>query len=180
VLSQTALARKLAGYKTITLTSEQVMDPVNLRKVQANVDAFNRHIKRRAKDNGWTVMDTNEFFKSRTTTGAKNNPKLLNALFTGTERPIKWEGDIFRRGMGNTLFGWDGVHPNSAGYAVAANLAIRALFDRLKEADYGGLEKGAVIEPVSEETITELLKENYLKLKWSRIYDWQNLLTTVK
>jgi lysophospholipase L1-like esterase len=179
-VSQTTLARKLAGYKTITLRSEQVIGKLDLKRVQNNVDAFNRHIKRRAQDNGWAVMDMNQFFKDRTTDEAKNNPLQLNGLFTGTERPARREGDIFRRGMGNTLFGWDGVHPNSAGYSLAANEAIRALVDKLKEADYGGLEKGAVIDPVAEARITELLKENYLKLKWSRIYDWQSLITTVR
>jgi len=146
--------------------------------VQLNVDLFNAHIRRRAQENGWAVMDIGNLFKDRTSEAAKNDPTLLNGLFTGTPRPVRPEGDMFRRGVGNTMMGWDGVHPNSAGYSVAANEAIRVLNETLKAAAFGGLEKDAAISRVPRETITRLLIENYLRLPLTRIYDWQ--ITTVE
>jgi hypothetical protein len=105
--------------------------------------------------------------------GGSPDPTRLNGPFAGTPRTVRIEGDIFRRGIGNTMLGWDGVHPNSAGYSVAANEAIRVLNEKLQATDFGGLEKNAVISRVPRETITKLLIENYLKLPRTRIYDWQ-------
>jgi hypothetical protein len=107
---------------------------------------------------------------------------MLNGLFTGTPRDVRREGDNFYppRGRGNTLMGWDGVHPNSAGYSLVANEAIRVLNAELKAHDYGGLEAGTSLPWIPGETITTILKEKYLGLGRSRIYDWQMLLSKVK
>jgi lysophospholipase L1-like esterase len=173
ILGQTRPAQLIVGRRPISLSREEVMDLGELCNVQQRVDLFNAHIKRWAEEKGWPVEDVNQLFKERTSEAAKNDPMRLNGLFTGTPRALRLEGDEFLRGLGNTMLGWDGVHPNSAGYSVAANEAIRVLNEKLKAGEYGGLEKEAVITRVPRETITKLLKENYLMLPRTRIHGWQ-------
>jgi hypothetical protein len=141
--------------------------------VQQHVDLFNAHIRRWAEDQSWPVEEMNQLFKDRTTDAAKADSTRLNGLFTGTPRSVRLEGDRFLRGLGNSMLGWDGVHPNSAGYSVAANEVIRVLNQKLAQTEYGGLDKDAVIPGVPKEAITDLLIENYLMLPRTRIHGWQ-------
>jgi hypothetical protein len=150
------------------------MHPYDLDEVQERLEDFNSYIASWAERPGhdWPIMDMNQLFKDRTSPKAKNSPTMLNGLFTGTPRPVRREGDDFLRGMGNTMMGWDGVHPNSAGYSLAANKAIRALNLKLKVKDYGGLQMEAVIDRVPGGRMRELLINNYLQLERTRIYDY--------
>jgi hypothetical protein len=77
-------------------------------------------------------------------------------------------------GVGNTLLSWDGVHANSAGYALAANKALEAVNEKLKNGSFGGLELHATLPYVDKGTRTEegsitwLLFEQYLDLGRTR------------
>jgi hypothetical protein len=173
ILSQTRPAQLIVGRLPIKLRRSEVMDPGELCSVQQNVELFNAHIKRWAEENGWPVEEVNQLFKERISDAAQKDSTRLNGLFTGTPRALRLEGDEFLRGLGNTMLGWDGVHPNSAGYSVAANEAIRVLNEKLRTDEYGGLENEAVIARVPRETITKLLKENYLMLPRTRLHGWQ-------
>lgn len=174
-LSQAKVIRKIAGAKEITFKRKEVMRPDDLQRVQNSVDAFNRYIKGWAERpaNGWPVMDMNDLFRDRTSACAESSLTKLNGLFTGTPRATRREGDSFRRGVGNSMLSWDGVHPNSAGYSLAANEAIRVLNEKLKTGDYGGLEKGTGIALVPNEAIKRLLIDTYLRLPRTRIYEYQ-------
>ena len=180
LIRQSDRARRAFGWKELQLTAEQVMDPDELLAVQTNVDLFNEHVRGWAQERGWPVMDFAHLFNDRTTEFAKSDSSRLNGLFTGTPRAVRLEGDTFLRGVGNTMLGWDGVHPNSAGYSVAANEVIRVFNGKLVTSEFGGLGKGAVIDRVPKGRVTELLKENYLILPWSRIFGWQDYITTVE
>jgi lysophospholipase L1-like esterase len=180
LVRQSETLRRKFSWKELRLRRDQVMHPADLQYVQAHVNAFNDHVRRLAERSGWPVMDMRQLFRDRTSEIAKTDATRLNGLFTGTARAVRLEGDTFRRGVGNTMLGWDGVHPNSAGYSVAANEVIRVLNEKLKAMDFGGLGKDAVVSRVPRETITKLLKENYLTLSRTRIRGWQDLLSTVE
>jgi lysophospholipase L1-like esterase len=167
--------KRVFASKEVRLKQDQVMSPSELQDVQNAVDGFNKLIKDRAQrpGNDWPVMDMNELFKERTSPDAKTSLKKLNGLFTGTPRAVALPNEDFLRGVGNTMLGWDGVHPNSAGYSLAANEVIRALTFKLSHGEYGGLEKGAVIAPVPNSTIKTLLLEKYLKRPRTRIEAYQ-------
>jgi hypothetical protein len=178
LLRQSELARLVVGFQELRLTPAQVMRPSQLAEVQARVDAFNLHIRGWATRKGWPVMELGDLFRDRTSDEAKTSLTKLNGLFTGTLRPAPLDGEMIRRGLGNTMMCWDGVHPNSAGYSLAANQAIQSLKAKLGTTDFGGLEKGAAIDPVPNEMIRSFLVDNYLKLPRTRIHGWQ--LSTVE
>jgi hypothetical protein len=85
------------------------------------------------------------------------------------------------RGHGNTLFSWDGVHANSAGYALAANVGLDAVKKELRRRPFGGLDQiesdaqansfklipaGSQAE---EDSITWLLFDQFLGLDRNRL-----------
>jgi hypothetical protein len=181
VLGQTGpirFFRALDGDASIKLYAEEVLDTQQLSGIRSAIVGFDDHIRATASAHQFGVMDLYAVFEKRSTD--LENPGKLNGLFTGTPRLVPLDFEAYNRGLGNTLLGWDGVHPNSAGYSLEANEAARAINQRLEAGDFGGLAKGDGIALVQRETITYLLKERYLRLHRSRFFGGDQLLSTVE
>jgi lysophospholipase L1-like esterase len=151
---------------------KDVLTPDQLDRIQQAVSEFNQIIRDIAQKHGFAVAEINALLHDRVTN--TTSPTRLNGLRTGTLREQAGDDGI-QRGIGNSLFCWDGIHPNGAGYSLMANEFMKAINARLAQDDFGGLSKGDRIPLItgasaggSNDQITPLLMK-YLTLKRTRI-----------
>jgi lysophospholipase L1-like esterase len=162
------------GGTTFRLKAANVLGPDEQAEIEQAADSLNSHVLKRAQERGFAVMDVRRMFNDRLAPETIASPKKLTGLFTGTPWRAAGPNEEWVQGIGNSLFGWDGVHANSAGYALAANLALQAINGKVKDRPFGGLEAGTQLETIpsgskdERDSITWLLFKQYLDLSRTR------------
>ncbi len=95
----------------------QVMTPVERKKIQDRVKDFNNIIKTTCDEENWLMIDSYSAIKQ----GLDSGWRLLYA--DGSESDIVLTGEYAYGG----LFSLDGMHPTSAAYAHMTNIAVKEI-----------------------------------------------------